>query len=156
MDQGASLAELVRMALLNIDQYDKIAREDEPDAEIKKGIDLRTHRQKFDDGLALIAARQGWGTVQLAQVGGLKKRRPPDRLYRIRGGYHSATRGLDALGIILSYRPGTRGGPPEAGVMVLGFSSEMVGSAAHPLGVPEEALEDVTDSARSGKLGGLV
>ena len=151
-DAGVSLTELVRIALYNIDQFDKIAREDEPDDVTRASLDLHTHRHKFDEGLAHIAQHRGWTGAQCNQVAALKKARPPDRLYRVRGGYHSATRGLDALGVITSYRPGKRGGAAEAGVTILGFTGGMLGSAEKPLGVPAEGLEDVTEAARTGKL----
>lgn len=154
-DEGVDLEELVRIALYNIDQFDKVAREDESDERTKRELDMRTYRDKFEEGLAQIAMRQGWTAEQCTQVGKLKKERPPNCLYRIRGGFHSATRGLDALGIIVSYRPGRGGAAAEAGVMVLGFKGDMVGSAEKPFGVPAEGLEDVTDAARAGKLGSL-
>lgn len=152
IDVSQGLDELVRIALFNIDRFDKVARLDEPDEDTRKIVAVYTYRQKFEDGLARIAMRQGWSPEQCAQVAILKNKRPPDRLYRVRGGFHSATRGLSPLGIIVTYRPGGGGGPAEAGVAVLGFSKDMIGSAARPMGIPAEGLEDVTEAARRGTL----
>jgi hypothetical protein len=153
-DAGIDLKELIRIALYNIDHYDKIP--ERPQEIDGKSIDYdtppKTYRQQFEDGLAKMAIRQGWTAAQCKTVADLKKKCPPNKLYRIRGGFHSATRGLSPIGIVVSYRPGQGGGPAEIGAAVLGFSNDMVGSAAQPFPVPAEALEDVTEEARSGKL----
>jgi hypothetical protein len=154
-DAGLSLRELVRIALLNIDTFDKVAMDGETEKVGNTTVELshfKTYRQRFEDGLLQIAVRQGWTEAQCEAVGELKKRCPPDRLYRVRGGFHSATRGLSPLAVIVSYRPGQHGGPPEAGMAVLGFSNDLTGSAARPMSVPAEGLEDVTESARNGTL----
>jgi hypothetical protein len=152
-DADNSLPNLVRIALYNLDQWDKVPREDEPDESVRAALDGKTHREKFEDGLARIAMRQGWTEAQCTQVAALKKARPPNALYRVRGGFTSATRGLAPIGIIVSYRPGGAfGGPAEAGVAILGFTDDMAGSACKPLPVPAEGLEDVTEAARAGKL----
>jgi hypothetical protein len=153
-DIDSSLPNLVRIALYNIDQFDKIPREDEKDEDVKKVLQQsgKTYREKFERGLAEIAMRKGWTPEQCKAIATLKKKCPPDRLYRIKGGFHSLQRGLAPLGVIKSYRPGTGGAPAEAGVMVLGFKDGDTGSAAKPFPVPAEGLEDVTEAARAGKL----
>jgi hypothetical protein len=150
-DAGIDLKELVRIALYNIDQFDKVAREDE-DEQTKQHLDMQTYRKKFEDGLARIAMKHGWTAHQCGQIAKLKKACPPDRLYRIKGGFESATRGWPPIAIIVSYRPGKDGGPAEAGMAILGFSKDQYGSAAKPMPVPAEGLEDVTEDARAGKL----
>jgi len=152
VDVGADLAELLKSALFNCDQYDKIPRIDEPDAQVKEALDLRTHRAKFEDGLARVAQRHGWTVVQCNQVRDLKKACPPDRVYRVTGGFASSIRGSAPIGVIVSYRPGQHGGPAEAGIAVLGFKETEKGSAADPMGVPASGLEDVTEAARAGTL----
>lgn len=155
LDGGQDLAELVRTALRNIDLFDKRAMEGEVERVGRTTVSIEqvaTYRTRFEDGLARIAYRQGWTPEQCAAVAALKRVCPPDRLYRVRGGFHSATRGHAPLGIIVSYRPGIKGGAAEAGVAVLGFANDLTGSAAHPFGVPREGLEDVTAEARAGTL----
>lgn len=154
-DVGLDLGELVRIALFNIDRFDAVAMDGEVEEIGNTTVELshkRTYRQKFDAGLEEIAYRQGWTISQAVEVGALKKRCPPDRLYRIKAGFQSATRGTTPIAIIVSYRPGQHGGPAEAGMAVLGFANDQVGSAAKPMGVPAEGLEDVTEAARAGTL----
>ena len=154
-DAGINLGELVRITLYNIEQFDKVAMDGEQTLIGRSTVELThrlTYRQRFEDALARIAAKNGWSHDACMQIADLKKRCPPDRLYRIRGGFHSATRGLSPLGIVVSYRPGKNGGPAEVGVAVLGTPDDQIGSARKPFGVPREALEDVTADARAGNL----
>jgi hypothetical protein len=158
-DAGKSFPELVRIALYNIDRFDSVAMDGESERVGNKTVELshkQTYRERFQDGLAAIAARQGWTPSQCTQVGKFVKAYPPDKLYRVRGGFHSLTRGAAPIGVIVSYRPGRNGGPAEAGIAILGFSNDLVGSVAKPMGVPGEGLEDVTEAARSGTLPELV
>lgn len=141
-DEGRSMADLIQVVLHNIDQFDK--RKVTVQANGDRDVAERTYRGEFFHGLAMIAARQGWTAAQVEQVRGLIRRCPPDRVYRVRGGVHSATRGHSPLGVIVSYRPGR--GAPEAAVMALGAFA--LGSAAEPLVVTADGLEDVTEAAR--------
>lgn len=154
-DAGLDLVELVRIALYNIDAFDKVAMEGETQVVGRTTADLthvKTYRQRFLDGLAAIAQRQGWSVHGSAQVAALYKECPPDRIYRIGGKYRSVTRGLPPLGIVVGYRPGRAGGPAEVGLAVLGISKEFLGSPEQPFPVPAEGLEDVTEAARTGRL----
>jgi hypothetical protein len=134
---GKSLVELIRMALFNIDQVDvrPVAPPEDPDKS------RRTPRE----------LQAAWLLKRSDKVQALAKARPMDRLYRVKGGVVSATRGASPLAIITSYRDGDHGSAPEAGVIVLGVKRGL-GSAEKPLAVTEDGLEDVTTSARAGQL----
>jgi len=155
MDAGRSLRDLVMTAIRNIDLFDKIAMDGEEETIGNTTVELshkKSYRERFDDGLATIAVRQGWTLEDAKAVRDFKRKYPPDRLYRIRGGLHSATRGSSPLAIIVSYRPGKKGHPVEAGLAILGFANDQIGSAAKPIPIPGEGLEDVTEAARKGTL----
>lgn len=134
---GRSLLELITMALWNLDQFDV-----RPKAPPEDPLKYRPTPRE----LTLVWLRTKPGVVQE-----LAKKAPMNRLYRVRGGVVSATRGLSPLGVIASYREGVAGGAAEAGVVVLGVKRGL-GSMEKPLGVPLEGLEDVTDDARAGRL----
>lgn len=154
-DIGKSLPELVRIALYNIDRFDDIAMDGDVEKVGNSTFELstkKTYRQRFEEGLAIIAIHHGWGHEACRGVALLKKSHPPDRIYRVRGGLYSATFGASPLGVIVSYRPGQSGAPAEAGVAILGFGNGQIGSVEEPLGVTADGLEDVTELARAGKL----
>ena len=154
-DAGKSLADLIRSTLFNVDQWDQVAMDGEEERVGRSTVDLshkKTYRERFEEGLTHIAARQGWSPAGCAQVRALKLQRPPNKLYRIKGGLHSATKGTAPIALIVSYRPGQKGGPAECGMAILGFSNDLEGSVAHPIGIPAEGLEDVTEAARAGTL----
>ena len=77
----------------------------------------------------------------------LSEIRPLNRLYRLKGGYHSGTTGVSPLGVIVGYRDAQRGSPPLALTMVLGLKTGP-GSPEKPFLVPAEGLEDVTERGR--------
>ena len=93
-----------------------------------------------------------WRLSREGAIAQLADRRPPDRLYRIITDNERAGKGAPLLvGIVVGYRSPTRGGPASCCVQVLGVKTG-AGSYESPLTVPGEALEDITDKARSGKL----
>ena len=157
-DAGISLGELVRIVLYNIEHFHKVPERPEEVKVEGKVVPVDwdkpqlSHAEQFANHMAEKSLRRGWTTTQKDSVRGFMKKRPPDRLYRVKGGLHSKTIGIRPLAIIVDYRPGTRGGAAEAGVAVLGVSAEQLGSAGPPLGVPTEGLEDVTESAKKGDL----
>jgi hypothetical protein len=153
-DIGISLEELVRIALYNIERFDTVAMDGEQTKVGRSTVELshlKTYRTKFEEALATKAAARGWSAEACQTVAKLKKACPPDRLYRIKAGFRSTTRGHSPLAVIVDYRP-TRGGPAEAGMVILGAMPKEHGSADRPFGVPAEALEDVTEDARNNRL----
>lgn len=134
---GRSLPELIRMALFNFDQMDTrpVAPPEDPDQSRNTPRELQ----------------QQWLARKPEVIRNLAKKYPMDRLYRVRGGVVSATRGVSPLGIVISYRLGDHGGAPEMGVLVLGVKRGL-GSAEKPLPVTADGLEDVTSAARAGQL----
>lgn len=158
LDQGQTLRSLIAEALRNIDLFDRVPMDGETEKVGRSTVELsgkKTYRQQFEEGLAVLAMRKGWTGPQCTEVARLRQACPPNALYRVRAGFHSETRGLAPIGIILSYRPGQRGGPAEAGLQILGVQPGARGAADNPLSVPAEGLEDVTALAREGKLTGL-
>lgn len=156
LDRGRTFEELLASALYNCDTFDKIPMDGQLALGDGKPL-LRpiTWRKRFEDGLAGLALKRGWTYEQCVQVRELYRKAPPDRIYRVRGGFHSLTRGIAPIGTILSYRPGKRGDPAQAAIVVLGFNPDVdfdLGSQANPLPVPLEGLEDVTEAARARTL----
>lgn len=154
LDEGKTLAGLVRMACFNIDLWDEVAMDGEQVTIGRHTHDLThgiTFRRKFAQGLIAIARARGWTAPQMDAVFALYKRCPPNALYRVRGGYHSLRTGQSPLGIIVSYKP-VRGAPAQAGIAFLGFKHPELGCLEKPFGVPAEGLEDVTAAAYDGTL----
>lgn len=121
--EGTTLEDLVCIVLLNVEHFDHARFE--------------TWRRG-----------RGGGIPKLAYA------RPPDRLYRIVTDNERESEGRDApllLGIVVGYQETARGAPAMCRVQVLGVHTG-AGSYEEPLVVPADALEDVTDRARSGKL----
>ena len=140
LDQGQSLAQLVKAALQNISRFDTSP---EQSANERRAHGAKpTPRQQATN----------WLRKQSMAVQVLAKARPLNRLYRVKGGLLSASRGISPLGLIVSYKQGTAGGPPLCGVQILGFKGNQLGSGSNLLPVPAEGLEDVTDAAKRGDL----
>ena len=140
LDQGQSLSQLVKAALQNIDRFDTSPEQSERD---RRAFGPRpTPRQQF----LLWLRKQGSDVIQLAKM------RPLNKIYRVKGGLLSETRGISPLGLIISYKKGAAGDPPLCGVQILGFKGDQLGSGSNPLPVPAEGLEDVTAACRDGSL----
>lgn len=150
-DEGKSLAELVRIALYNIDKFD--ARPIRTPAEVKE-----LSKRYTDAEIARLPPKptpREASTAWLAKKGEPVRRLavacPLNRIYRVKGGLASELRGTAPIGLIISYRDPGRGAPAEAAIIVLGKKSGL-GSAERPLVVTQDGLEDITDAARAGKL----
>lgn len=86
------------------------------------------------------------GIPKLADV------RPPDKLYRVVSDDEREGRGApQLLGVVVGYLEAQRGAPALCMMQILGIKTG-AGSSDLPIGVPAEALEDVTTKARAGKL----
>jgi hypothetical protein len=146
LDEGKSIAELVSHHLHNCSVFDKVPENRNPD------LPARTHRQTFLRSMAIRAARCGWTADQCRSIAALQKTRPPDRLYRVRGGLYSASHGYAPLTYIQGYIPARRGQPAMAECVVLGVAGGQLGGAENVLVVPAEGLEDVHQQALAGRL----
>lgn len=133
-DIGPDLKALVLMVLQNIDNYDK--RPEQSELEKKLGVPNLTPREQFTE----------WLTKQDESTRKLVKTCPPNKLYRLKGGLQSATRGTAPFGVVISYKHSRGAG--FVGVQVLGFEGEELGSAKNPLPLPTDVLEDITEEAR--------
>lgn len=92
------------------------------------------------------AAHSVWLNQQTERVQKVARTRPPDRLYRVIS--DNEREGAETpllLGVILGYASGL------CGVHILGVRAGP-GSAEDPILVPADALENVTEKARAGKL----
>ena len=82
----------------------------------------------------------------------LALKRPPDRLYRIvTDNEREGSSAPLLLGIVVGYTEAARGASALCVVHALGVL-DGAGSYDSPLPVPADALEDVTELARNGKL----
>lgn len=153
-DQVVSLREAVRVLLYNIDHFDAVPMKGEVVQVGRQRVAIpavKTHRQKFLDHMAAKAAARGWSHEACSAVSRLMRQCPPDRVYRVRGGFRSSTTGVEPIGCVVDYRPGV-GGSAEAAVVLLGAGPGELGSGQKPLPVPAEGLEDVTEDCRTATL----
>jgi hypothetical protein len=133
-DIGPSLKILVLLALRNIDEWDQVPERSKLELELMGPA--KTHRQQF----------MAWLIKQDEKTRELAKKRPLNKIYRLKDGLQSVTRGASPLGLIISYKDVR--GMGLVGMQVLGFEGDELGSAKNPLWVPPDTLEDVTEAAR--------
>jgi len=86
-------------------------------------------------------AADEWLRKQPDAVQRLAKRRPLNRIYRVTTQHQD----VELYAVIVSYQ--VRRSEPQCGIQILGVF-EGAGSNGDPIGVPEDALEDVTDAIR--------
>jgi hypothetical protein len=95
---------------------------------------------------------QGWLDAQPGEIQRLAAKRPLAKLYRVITDNELEGQGAPMLlGVVIGYKSSTRGMPATCGVFILGIKSGN-GSYEDPIFVPAEALEDVTERARAGKI----
>lgn len=96
-------------------------------------------------------AFETWRLAQSEDLRTLAELRPPDKLWRIITDNERSGRGTPKLyGVVIGYAEG-RGEPALCMVYVLGVKTG-AGSYEQPVGIPRDALVDVTEEARAGKL----
>lgn len=139
VDQGWSIEALVRATLLNIDRYD--VRPEAGRAWVNGRLVVGDRRQTPRE------AFEKWLAKQPGEVLRLAKLRPPNALWRVQGGLHSATTGALPLAVIVSYR--LHRTVPQIGLQVLGVT-EGLGSTKEPIWTDASGVEDITEKARSG------
>lgn len=118
------------------------------------GLDLRQQVQSalfniehFDHARFAV-----WCAGRSAGVPELARKRPPDRLYRVISDNEQEGEGTPVLvGVVIGYAQTQRGTPALCMVQILGVAAGRAGSYADPIGVPADALIDVTDAVKEGR-----